>query len=105
MWFFTFTFISLIYYLYGTNMGQSSCNDGGVAYTDRTGNYKGCDCRISKGLQTGTECESYVNACTANVQVCENNGNCVTSMGDWYCDCQNNYYGVRCKYKNTSEYV
>lgn len=104
MWLFTFIFIGLIYYLYGSNICQSSCNDGGCAYTDKTGVYRGCDCSISKERQTGNECESYVNACGKN-SPCENNGKCVTSMGDWYCDCPNNYFGVQCKYYHNSEYV
>jgi len=103
MWLFTLVFFNLIYYLYGTNMCQSSCNDGGCAYTNKAGVYKGCDCGISNEHQTGNECESYVNACTKD-PVCDN-GMCVTLMGNWYCDCPNNYYGVKCTHYDNSEYV
>lgn len=98
---FTFTFIGLIYYLHGTNMCQSSCNDGGCVYTDKYGVNRGCDCTISKDFQTGNQCESYVDACE-KISPCKNNGTCVTSMGYWYCDCPNNYYGINCNYYNSA---
>lgn len=104
MWLFTLTFIGLIYNLHGPNVCQFSCNDGGCMYTDKGGVNKGCDCIISQGIQTGKECESYVDACKKK-SPCLNNGTCISSLGFFYCDCPDHYYGQKCNLNSNREYV
>lgn len=104
MWLFTFTFIGFIYNLYGVNVCQSSCNDGGFLYTEKGGVNKVCDCSISDGHQIGNECESYVDACK-NISPCLNNGTCVSALGYWYCDCPDHYTGQNCNIYHNGEYA
>lgn len=101
MWLFTFTSISFVYILHGINVCRNECNDGGCAYKDKQGVFKGCDCRVSSGSQTGDTCESFANACeTYNEPPCQNNGKCVPSNDFLYCDCPAGYFGSQCEYKS-----
>lgn len=77
------------------NVCRDECNDGGCAYTDESGTYKGCDCHPTN--RTGSECESFVDACGSETfKPCKNGGKCVSSLGSAYCDCPTGYHGSKC---------
>lgn len=80
---------------YGVNVCRKECNDGGCAFMDESGAYKGCDCRPTN--RTGSECESYSDMCGSKTfQPCKNDGKCVSSLDSAYCDCPTGYHGSKC---------
>lgn len=62
------------------------------------GLFDGKQCKCLDKIATGLLCENAVNHCVSNP--CENDGNCSSTPGGYYCVCVAPFQGQRCQYKD-----
>ena len=74
---------------------KCACKNKGVCFPDQnrergSGHYN-CSCPENF---TGNKCEDDVNECLTTQ--CENNGNCINTVGSYYCNCTERFNGRNC---------